>query len=93
MGTIATIEVVEGRSAGDIDETDAAIDRAFEWFRQVETICTRFDPSSELMTMCQRVGTAMPVSDILFAATEMAIVIAASSERPMVKWVSLSAAP
>ena len=50
MGTTVTIDAP---AAGQ-----PPIDRAFEWFRTVEQICTRFDPASELCALTQRVMTS-----------------------------------
>ena len=79
MGTIVTIEVVNEPTGNDVDSRDA-VTRAFEWFRQVETTCTTFDSSSELMQLCTRIGVPIPVSKILFAATETAIAVAEASD-------------
>lgn len=79
MGTIVTIEVVDAASAID-DERADAIARAFAWFHEVETTCTRFDETSELMRLCRNTDVPTPVSDILFAATETALAVAAASD-------------
>ena len=70
MGTIATIEVVVADSAGP------AVDTAFEWFRQIETCCSRFDAGSELSQLSSKIGTAVPVSAILYEAVQFAIAVA-----------------
>jgi thiamine biosynthesis lipoprotein len=71
MDTIVTIHVVRpGEGASD------AIDRAFEWFRQIEACCTRFDPQSELRQLSAHVGAAVPASAILFEAVRMALIVA-----------------
>jgi len=71
------VEVV-GASAADRDPhtIDAAIDRAFDWFRRVEAACSRFDDGSELRQACARVGQAVPVSDLVFEAIAFAIAVA-----------------
>jgi len=79
MGTIVTIEVVDAETPVPDHERDAAIARAFDWFREVEATCTRFDESSELMRLCRRTEIATPVSEILFAATETALAVAEAS--------------
>lgn len=71
LGTMVTISV------GDLPGAQAAVDRAFEWFRLVEAHCSRFDPSSELMQLAQQPGTAVVVSDLLFEAVRFAIEMAA----------------
>src|SRR5262245_47914722 len=79
MGTIVTIEIVDAAVTTASEDPDGAIARAFEWFRIVETTCTRFDLSSELMRLCERAGVPTPVSEILFASTEMALAVAEAS--------------
>jgi len=74
MGTIVTIRVVR-----DSDSADAAIDRAFGWFREIEARCTMFDAGSELMRACTRVGVATRVSTIVFEAIRFALAVAADT--------------
>jgi thiamine biosynthesis lipoprotein len=74
MGTVVTIQV-----AGPLFDDELA-HRAFEWFRGIESTCTRFDPSSELMQLTSRVGEAVPVSTILFQAIQFALAVAKESE-------------
>lgn len=64
MGTIVTIATV--------GEAPDAVDRAFEWFREVESRCSRFDSASELSQLTA-VNSAMPVSDLLFEALRFAL--------------------
>src|SRR5262249_33850796 len=71
MGTIVTIHVVR-----DGDAADAAIDRAFGWFREIEARCTKFDDGSELMRACARAGVATRVSPIVFEAVRFALAVA-----------------
>ncbi len=71
MGTFVTIDAVHD-SPGARD----AINRAFEWFREIEAICTRFDETSELRRLCARPGDAVPVSAILFEAVRFAVAVA-----------------
>jgi thiamine biosynthesis lipoprotein len=73
MGTVVTIDAVGV-------ERDAAIDRAFEWFRLVEATCTRFEPQSELCQLTTRPGSAVTVSRLLFEAIRFAIGVAEASE-------------
>lgn len=65
MGTVVSIEV---------DAPDTAVERAFEWFRQVEAVCSRFEESSELRQL--PVGVATPASPILFEAVRFALQVA-----------------
>jgi thiamine biosynthesis lipoprotein len=81
MGTLVTIHVV-GHDAGAAETAarDAAIARAFDWFRQVEACCSRFDPSSELSRVGATAGIATPVSELLFRAVEFACALAAETD-------------
>jgi thiamine biosynthesis lipoprotein len=62
MGTLVTIQVVRPGA-------DAAIDRAFGWFREIEARCSRFDERSELVQLTARVGEPVPASPVLFEET------------------------
>src|SRR5262249_8513014 len=74
--TLGAIEVVTDTA----EETVApAIERAFDWFRQVEERCTRFDPDSEVMALATKVGTPVPVSPILFETARFALAVARAS--------------
>jgi FAD:protein FMN transferase len=65
MGTVVSIEV---------DAPDAAVARAFEWFREVEAVCSRFDAASELRQL--PVGAPCAASPILFEAVRFALKVA-----------------
>lgn len=65
MGTVVAI---------DVDAPEAAVERAFEWFRQVEAACSRFDQASELRQL--PVGAATRASPILFEAVRFALQVA-----------------
>jgi thiamine biosynthesis lipoprotein len=69
MGTLVTVHVV---AAG----ADDAVERAFEWFREIEATCNRFDEQSELAQLTKRVGVPVPVSPILFEAVRFALSVA-----------------
>lgn len=71
MGTIVTIQIVR-----DDGGADAAIDRAFEWFRDIEARCTKFHEGSEVRRVCARVGVATPASPIVFEAVRFALAVA-----------------
>jgi thiamine biosynthesis lipoprotein len=79
MGTIVSIEIVE-HAASEPDPgaagADAAIARAFEWFREVERRCSRFDETSELRMLSSQPGRPVPVSEIVFSATQFALMVA-----------------
>ena len=68
MGTIVTIQAP--------NRGEEIIERAFEWFRQVEQRCTRFDTQSELMQLTARIGVAVPASEILYEAVQFALAVA-----------------
>ena len=65
MGTVVSIEV---------NAPDAAIERAFEWFRLVESHCSRFDAASELRQL--KAGKPIAASPILFEAVRFALMVA-----------------
>jgi hypothetical protein len=56
MGTVVTIQVL-----ADGPDVAAAVDRAFGWFREIESRWTRFDPESEhsLLFLLNRAGKAI----------------------------------
>jgi thiamine biosynthesis lipoprotein len=76
MGTLVTIQVV--RSGAD-EAADAAIERAFGWFRQIEETCTRFNGASELMQLTTQTGVAVPASPILYEAISFSLKLAEES--------------
>jgi thiamine biosynthesis lipoprotein len=65
MGTVVSI---------DADAPEAVVAQAFEWFRQVEAVCSRFDACSELRQL--PVGQAVPASPMLFEALRFALQVA-----------------
>jgi FAD:protein FMN transferase len=71
MGTIVTIHVV-----GEDGGIDDAIDRAFGWFREIESRCSRFQEHSELVQLARRAGEPVPTSPILFEAVRFALAVA-----------------
>jgi thiamine biosynthesis lipoprotein len=80
MGTVVSVEVVgHGRTATERADRAEATRRAIQWMRDVETCCTRFDPSSELMRLCGNVGVPTPVSDTLFECVRFALAVAEAS--------------
>ncbi len=74
MGTLVTIHVVHRGS--DAAGIDAAIERAFGWFHEIEERCTRFDHGSELMRLTAQAGTPVPSSAILYEAVRFALFLA-----------------
>jgi thiamine biosynthesis lipoprotein len=73
MDTVVSIDVV-GHPSPSVERE--AIERAFGWFSAVESACSRFDPTSELMRLCATVGTPVRVSPILFEAVRIAMAVA-----------------
>lgn len=71
FGTLVTITAVH-----DTPLAASAMDAAFEWFRRVDTACSRFDPASELRRLIDRVGEPVEVSDLLFEAARFALAMA-----------------
>jgi thiamine biosynthesis lipoprotein len=80
MGTVVTIQVV-GHGATDTQRADRAqaVDEAIDWFHHVERACTRFDATSEVRQLTERVGHAVPVSDVVFEAVRFAVALAEES--------------
>ena len=71
MGTLVTVEVPTSDR-----EVDHAIERAFSWFREVESCCSRFDEESELRRVSVNIGVAVRVSPILYEVMQFACLIA-----------------
>lgn len=77
MGTMVTIEVVgHDRSQRARRTRDLAVERAFAWFDRVESVCSRFDASSELRRLCATRGVDVVVSPMLFEAVRFAMAVA-----------------
>lgn len=72
MGTIVTIHVLQS-------DSDAAIQRAFGWFHEIESRCSRFRGESELMQLSSQLGVPVPVSPIVFEALRFAIMVSEES--------------
>jgi len=79
MGTIVTIQI-GARADGTAASRDEAIEDAFDWFRDVEESCNRFDAGSELRRLCAQPGTPVHASDLLFAAVEFALAVAEETD-------------
>lgn len=74
MNTLITIDV---RATGG--GVEAAMEKAFGWFHEVEARCTRFDESSELMQLSAHCGVAVKTSAIVFEAVRFALLVAEES--------------
>lgn len=80
MGTIVTIDVPHHAGADEgIARRDECVADAFEWFRHIERICTRFNPDSELMRLVSRVSRPTHVSPMLFEVVRFALAVAEAS--------------
>jgi thiamine biosynthesis lipoprotein len=77
MGTVVTIHVV--RPESDAPGVDDAMDRAFGWFREIESRCTRFSGQSELMQLTAQTGKPVAASAILYEAVQFALLVAEES--------------
>lgn len=81
MGTVVRIEVV---GAGD-DETQKTerqrgVNAAFDWFRQVEACCSRFDPGSALRRLTASVGTPVSSPLMLLELVRFALALAKDTD-------------
>jgi thiamine biosynthesis lipoprotein len=76
MDTFVTIQVA---CAGRSPEVAGALDRAFDWFRQVDERCTRFNAASEVMGLTAQAGRAVEVSPLLYEAIRFALEVARAS--------------
>ena len=72
MGTFVTIDAPAG--------SDAAVERAFSWFQEIEERCSRFNPNSELVQLARHAGEAVPVSPMLFEAVRFALAVAEETD-------------
>jgi thiamine biosynthesis lipoprotein len=76
MDTIVTATVVSECPAAEVEPV---LQRALGWFGEVERVCTRFDPASELMRLCAATGRPIEVSPLLFEAVRFSLHVAAIS--------------
>jgi thiamine biosynthesis lipoprotein len=81
MGTFVTMEIVtDGVRPDGSADAEARMARAFGWFEDVESCCSRFDPSSELRQLTSRAGGPVAVSPTLYEAVSFALSVAAASD-------------
>jgi thiamine biosynthesis lipoprotein len=79
MNTLVTIRVLTADTPdANAPDANAAIDRAFGWFHEIERRCSRFDSASELMQLTA--GDPTPVSPILYEAVRFALMVADMSD-------------
>lgn len=79
MGTVVTVHIVGHADRGEVHERQQSAAGALGWFDEVERVCSRFDPQSELSQLSARIGVRVPVSDLLFEAVRFAIAVAEES--------------
>jgi thiamine biosynthesis lipoprotein len=80
MGTVVTIQVVgHGENPQQVTERAERVERAVGWFRSIEASCNRFDAESEARQLSGRIGTAVPVSPMLYEAVQFAMAVAEES--------------
>jgi thiamine biosynthesis lipoprotein len=77
MGTVVTVHIVTADETRGNREEGAA--NALAWFDQVERVCSRFDPTSELSQLSTHIGERVAVSDLLFEVVRFAIAVAEES--------------
>ena len=81
MDTVISIQVVgSGVTSADREERPARVDRAIGWFQAIEASCNRFDPTSEMSRLSAHIGSAIPVSPLLFEAVQYALAVAAETD-------------
>jgi len=73
MDTLVNVQVVSDQPR---DVVELAVQRALAWFATVERICTRFDPTSEVMQLLGTVGKPVRVSTLLFEVAAFALDLA-----------------
>jgi len=77
MDTMVNVTIVSDVPRSEIEP---AVQRALAWFEAVERICTRFDPTSEVMQLLQRVGRRVHVSTLLFEVVAFAMDLAEQTD-------------
>ncbi len=73
MDTLVTIEVAHYPSERAVTELAG---HAFDWFREVEAVCSRFEADSELSRLSASPGKPVAVSPILFQTLQFALAVA-----------------
>lgn len=73
MDTLVSIRAVH-------DAGDRVLEQAFGWFAAVEAACSRFDPASEILSIAERAGEAVAVSEIVFETVRFALELARESD-------------
>src|ERR1700730_481789 len=73
MDTVVNVQIVSDQPR---EGAEPAVQRALAWFDTVERICTRFDPTSEVMQLLGKVGQRVRVSTLLFEVAAFAMDLA-----------------
>src|SRR3984893_18661032 len=73
MDTVVNVQIVSDQPR---EGAEPAVQRALAWFDTVERICTRFDPTSEVMQLLGKVGQRVRVSTLLFEVAAFALDLA-----------------
>src|SRR3982075_1198114 len=77
MDTWVNLQVVSDQPR---EGAEPAVQRALAWFESVERICTRFDPTSEVMQLLGKVGQHVRVSTLLFEVAAFAMDLAEQTD-------------
>src|SRR5579862_4799309 len=76
MDTIVTAQAISDLPGADVEQ---ALQRALGWFYEVERVCSRFDPDSEVFRLASLVGEPVEISPLLFEAIRFSLEVAALS--------------
>ncbi len=77
MDTWVNVQIVADQPREAIEPR---VERALAWFETVERICTRFDPTSEVMQLLGYVGRPIRVSTLLFEVAAFALDLAEQTD-------------
>ena len=77
MDTWVNVQIVSDQPRQTVEP---AVQRALAWFETVERICTRFDPTSEVMQLLGKVGHPVRVSTLLFEVVAFALDLARQTD-------------
>jgi thiamine biosynthesis lipoprotein len=77
MDTLVNVQIVSDQPR---EIVEPAVQRALAWFDTVERICTRFDPTSEVMQLLGKVGRRVRVSTLLFEVAAFAMDLAEQTD-------------
>jgi FAD:protein FMN transferase len=77
MDTWVNVQIVSDLPREAIEPT---VQQALAWFDSVERICTRFDPTSEVMQLIAKVGQPVRVSTLLFEVAAFALDLATQTD-------------